>query len=170
MISSALKVSCSRNNLTVQVFRLEAGISRSPAASWAASSAAAAGRQIAYSGLGSCAIGICQRRWLRYHALPSYAGLASTDVLGGQFGLVQGAASGDEIDRLDYGLGIPGNAVELATTKLAGGHPDNYIKKKLFPMANVTGTTSEKINWVGEILYMIFDRNVERIYVGGIDK
>lgn len=105
----------------------------------------------------------------------------------GSFGLVQGAASGDEIDRLDYGLGTPRNAIVVATTKLAGGHSDEYIlfnEETLFPMINTTDTTSDKvrsdivffdtpsggavfsvgsINWVGALAWNVFDNNVARI-------
>ncbi|KAL8648089.1 MAG: hypothetical protein Q9210_005188 [Variospora velana] len=67
-------------------------------------------------GMGSCAMGI--GKGAGYGVGFILRGMESTDMLG-EFGLVQGAASGDEIDRLDYGLGIPGNAVVVATTKLA---------------------------------------------------
>lgn len=41
--------------------------------------------------------------------------------------MAQGAAFGDEFAHLDYGLGTPRNAVIIATSKLAGGHSDNYF-------------------------------------------
>ncbi|KAA8642411.1 hypothetical protein EYZ11_009917 [Aspergillus tanneri] len=105
----------------------------------------------------------------------------------GDFGLVQGAASGDEIDRLDYSLGTPSNAIMVATTKLAGGHSDNYglfNEEILFPMVNTTGTTSDKvrsdlvyfktaaggavfavgsINWVGALAWKNYENNVADI-------
>lgn len=74
-------------------------------------------------------------------------GLEADQVIG-DFGLIQGAASGDEIDRLDYSLGTPRNAIIIATTKLAGGHSDAYMlfnEDTLFPMVNTTGTISDKI-------------------------
>ncbi|KAI4121359.1 MAG: hypothetical protein LQ341_007416, partial [Variospora aurantia] len=110
-----------------------------------------------------------------------------TEEVIGDFGLVQGAASGDEIDRLDYTLGTPRNAVMVATTKLAGGHSDEYMlfnEETLFPMVDTTGTTSDKvrsdivffetprggavfsvgsINWVGALAWNTFDNNVATI-------
>ncbi|KAF2464147.1 uncharacterized protein BDR25DRAFT_346840 [Lindgomyces ingoldianus] len=113
-------------------------------------------------------------------------GLEKNDIIG-DFGLVQGAASGDEIDRLDYSLGTPENAVIIATTKLAGGHSDNYAlfnEEILFPMVNTLGTTSDKvrsdlvyfetgsggavfgvgsINWVGSLAWKNYENNVAQI-------
>ena len=118
--------------------------------------------------------------------LSSLAGL-ETDSIIGDYGLVQGAASGDEIDRLDYSLGTPRNAIILATTKLAGGHSDEYLlfnEETLFPMLNTTGTTSDKIrsdmiyfetasngavfsvgsiNWVGALAWNTFENNVAKV-------
>ncbi|KAI4176502.1 MAG: hypothetical protein LQ348_005992 [Seirophora lacunosa] len=145
-------------------------------------------------GVGSCAMGIGKgagygitpeaRQDARLG--PILRGLDSGGVIG-DFGLVQGAASGDEIDRLDYGLGTPGNAVVVATTKLAGGHSDQYMlfnEETLFPMVNTTGTTSEKIrsdvvyfetggggavfsvgsiNWVGAMAWKGFENDVARM-------
>lgn len=113
-------------------------------------------------------------------------GLEENDIIG-DFGLVQGAASGDEIDRLDYSLGTPENAVLVATSKLAGGHSDNYAlfnEEILFPMVNTLGTTSDKvrsdlvyfdtasggavfgvgsINWVGSLAWKNYDNNAAQI-------
>ncbi|KAK1149611.1 hypothetical protein N8T08_005160 [Aspergillus melleus] len=110
----------------------------------------------------------------------------------GDFGLVQGAASGDEIDRLDYSLGTPRNAIMVATTKLAGGHSDNYglfNEEILFPMVNTTGTTSDKvrsdlvyyetaaggavfsvgsINWVGALAWKNYENNVAEITANAV--
>lgn len=74
-------------------------------------------------------------------------GLEDSDAIGA-FGLVQGAASGDEIDRLAYSLGTPENAGIVATSKLAGGHSDNYAlfnEETMFPMVNTLGSTSDKV-------------------------
>ena len=114
------------------------------------------------------------------------AGLETASIIG-DFGLVQGAASGDEIDRLDYNLGTPSNAVIIATSKLAGGHSDNYgafNEEVMFPMVNTTGTTSDtvrsdlvyfdtrgggavfsvgSINWVGAMAWKNYENNVARI-------
>ncbi|CAI6287855.1 unnamed protein product [Periconia digitata] len=114
------------------------------------------------------------------------SGLEHADIIG-DFGLVQGAASGDEIDRLDYSLGTPENAVIIATSKLAGGHSDNYglfNEEIMFPMVNTLGTTSDKvrsdlvyfdtgsggavfgvgsINWVGSLAWKNYENNVAQI-------
>lgn len=110
-----------------------------------------------------------------------------SNIIIGDFGLVQGAASGDEIDRLDYSLGTPDNAVMVATTKLAGGHSDNYAlfnEEIMFPMVNTLGTTSDKvrsdlvyfetasggavfsvgsINWIGAMAWKNYQNNVAQI-------
>ena len=104
-------------------------------------------------GLGSCAMGVAKGAGYgiveEARANPSltfiFRGLKADQVIG-DFGIVQGAASGDEIDRLDYSLGTPQNTVILASTKLAGGHSDEYLlfnEETLFPMINTTGTTSD---------------------------
>ncbi|KAL8704648.1 MAG: hypothetical protein Q9201_002182 [Fulgogasparrea decipioides] len=145
-------------------------------------------------GLGSCAMGVGKgtgygitdeaRSDPRVSRL--LRGLEEEQIIG-DFGLVQGAASGDEIDRLDYGLGTPRNAIMIATTKLAGGHSDEYMlfnEETLFPMVNITGTTSDKvrsdivyfetpsggavfsvgsINWVGALAWNAFDNSVARL-------
>ena len=113
-------------------------------------------------------------------------GLDAEKVIG-DFGLVQGAASGDEIDRLDFSLGTPQNAFLVATTKLAGGHSDDYMlfnEETLFPMVNLTGSTSDKvrsdivffetpsggavfsvgsINWVSALAWNAFENNVAKL-------
>ena len=101
--------------------------------------------------------------------------------------LVQGAASRDEIiDRLDYHLSTPGNAVIIATSKLADGRSDKYLlvnEESMFPMINTTGTTSEKLrsdlvfetatagsvfsagsmNWVGALAWKYHEKNIAEI-------
>ena len=75
-------------------------------------------------------------------------GLESAKIVGDS-GLVQNAASRDETDRLDYNVGTTKNAVTIATSKLAGGHSDNYLlfnEENMFPRTNTTGTTPEKIH------------------------
>lgn len=107
--------------------------------------------------IGSCAIGVADgvgygiTEEARSDPKPGFlyhgAGLETAKITG-DFGLVQGAASGDGIDRLDYHLGTPGNAVIIATSKLADGHSDKYLlfnEESMFHMINTTGTTSEKI-------------------------
>ena len=75
----------------------------------------------------------------------------------------------------------------IATTKLAGGHSDDYMlfnEETLYPMVNTTGTTSDKIrsdiilfetpsggavfsvgsiDWVGAMAWKAFDNDVARI-------
>lgn len=56
-----------------------------------------------------------------------------------------GGASGDEIDRLDFSLGTPSNAVLLATST---GHDDSFgvfNEEMMFPMVNTLGTTCDKV-------------------------
>ncbi|KAL9583564.1 MAG: hypothetical protein Q9212_002635 [Teloschistes hypoglaucus] len=145
-------------------------------------------------GVGSCAMGVGKGAGYgitdeaRSHPRVSrfLQGLEQDQIIG-DFGLVQGAASGDEIDRLDYNLGTPQNAIMVATTKLAGGHSDDYMlfnEETLFPMVNITGTTSDKIrsdivffetankgavfsvgsiNWVGALAWNAFQNNVARL-------
>ena len=132
--------------------------------------------------------GICPevRKDPRVAFLFKGGGLETEDIIG-DFGLVQGAASGDEIDRLDYGLGTPENAVMIATSKLAGGHSDSYAlfpEEIVFPMVNTLGSTSENvrsdivyyetkgggavfsvgsINWVGALAWKDYHNNVAQI-------
>ncbi|KAL8819147.1 MAG: hypothetical protein Q9223_002350 [Gallowayella weberi] len=145
-------------------------------------------------GIGSCAMGvgkgvgygITEEARSDPRLAPILKGLRSGDIVG-DFGLVQGAASGDEIDRLDYSLGTPLNAIIVATSKLAGGHSDEYLlfnEETLYPMVNLTGTTSDKIrsdvlyfdtasggavfsvgsiNWVGAMAWNAFDNNIAQI-------
>jgi len=56
-----------------------------------------------------------------------------------------GGASGDEIDRLDFSLGTPNNAVLLATST---GHDDTFgvfNEEMMFPMVDTTGTKCDKV-------------------------
>ena len=147
-------------------------------------------------GIGSCAMGVADgvgygiteeaRSDPRLAYLFHDAGLESAEIIG-NFGLVQAAASGDEIDRLDYNLGTPSNAVMIATSKLAGGHSDDYLlfnEETMFPMTNTTGTTSDKIrgdlvffetatggavfsvgsmNWVGALAWKKYENNIAQM-------
>jgi N,N-dimethylformamidase len=51
-----------------------------------------------------------------------FEGIGPDEIIG-DFGQVLGGASGDEIDRLDYGLGTPPHALLLASST---GHSDYY--------------------------------------------
>ena len=56
-----------------------------------------------------------------------------------------GGASGDEIDRLDYELGTPSNAVLLATAR---GHDESFAlfnEEAMFPMINTTAPVCDKV-------------------------
>ena len=142
-------------------------------------------------GIGSCAMGvgkgcgygITPEARSDPRVAPFLRGLEDVEVIG-DFGLVQGAASGDEIDRMDLTLGTPRNAVVVASTVLAGGHGEDYMlfnEETLYPMVNLTGTKSEKvrsdvvffdtpsggavfsvgsINWVGALAWRNYKNNV----------
>jgi hypothetical protein len=79
-----------------------------------------------------------------------FAGLMPTENTIGDFGLINNAASGDEIDRMDFALGTPKHAILLASTRLtsAGGHSDNYgvfNEEVMFPMVGTMGKSCEKV-------------------------
>ena len=147
-------------------------------------------------GIGSCGIGVGKgaaygiteeaKSDSRLSFLFKSTKLEPASIIG-DFGLVQGAASGDEIDRLDYSLGTPKNAVIIATTKLAGGHSDEYTlfnEESGLPNINTTGTTSDRIRsdlvyfetasggavfsvgsicWAGALAWKAYDNNVAQI-------
>ena len=72
----------------------------------------------------------------------------SKEDLIGDFGLVNGAASGDEIHRMDFEIGTPRSAILIASSKRAGSHSDAYClfsEELKFPMINTVGTISDKI-------------------------
>lgn len=95
-----------------------------------------------------------------------------------------GGASGDEIDRLDFALGTPSNAVLLASSV---GHDDTFglfNEEIMYPMINTTGTLSKKIrsdmvlfetrgggmvfsvgsiNWYSSVGWNGYENNVARV-------
>lgn len=95
-----------------------------------------------------------------------------------------GGASGDEIDRMDFALGTPSNAVLLATSV---GHDDTFglfNEEIMYPMINTTGTVNRKIrsdmvlfetsgggmvfsvgsiNWYGSLGWDAYENNVARL-------
>lgn len=95
-----------------------------------------------------------------------------------------GGASGDELDRMDAGLGTPGNAVLLARST---GHDDTFgvfNEEVMFPMVDTVGTACAKvrsdmvvyracgggsvfsvgsINWYCSLGWDQYDNNVARI-------
>lgn len=107
------------------------------------------------------------------------------DELIGDFGLVMGGAAGDEIDRLDYELGTPPNALLLATS--SGRHTDYYqysVEDLLALLPSQGGTEHPgvradmvffetpsggavfsvgSINWCGSLAYNDYENNVSRI-------
>ena len=64
----------------------------------------------------------------------------------GDFGLVMGGASGDELDRFDIDLGSPPESLRLATTE--GAHTDYYqvvIEDCTFMLAGRGGTEDMRV-------------------------
>src|SRR5581483_1898971 len=102
----------------------------------------------------------------------------------GDFGLVMGGASGDEIDRLDYALGSPPHTLLLASST---GHSDYYqfvIEDRRSTLPGQGGTTNPlvrsdmtffetahggavfsvgSINWCGSLSHNGYDNNVSRL-------
>ena len=48
----------------------------------------------------------------------------------GNFGLAQGTAAGDEIDRCDFALGTPASALRLATAHVAGPYQSLAVEEQ----------------------------------------
>ncbi|KAH8175291.1 N,N-dimethylformamidase beta subunit [Sarocladium implicatum] len=95
-----------------------------------------------------------------------------------------GGASGDEIDRMDFALGTPSNAILLATSV---GHDDTFglfNEEIMYPMINTTGTVNRKIrsdmvlfetsgggmvfsvgsiNWYGSLGWDAYENNVAKL-------
>lgn len=59
----------------------------------------------------------------------------------GKYGLA-GGASGDELDRLDYAIGSPANAVLLARSERHDDHFMLFNEELIFPMIGTLGSTS----------------------------
>ena len=68
----------------------------------------------------------------------------------GKYGLA-GGASGDELDRLDYGIGSPSNAVLLARSERHDDHFMLFNEELIFPMIGTLGSTSELVR--SDIVY-----------------
>ena len=112
----------------------------------------------------------------------------------GDAGLVQDAASGDEIDRFDVALGSPSSAVLIASSKWAGGHSDDYglfPEECTFPVVNTLGTTSDmvrsdlvyfrtaaggavfavgSISWVGAMAWKNYENPVAKITANALSE
>ncbi|WP_146135340.1 N,N-dimethylformamidase beta subunit family domain-containing protein [Antricoccus suffuscus] len=106
------------------------------------------------------------------------------DELIGDFGLVMGGASGDELDRADPALGTPRHALTVATSE---PHSKYYLlatEEMRLPTPMITGENNPKvrsditflqtpaggavfsvgsITWAGSLAYNNFDNNVARM-------
>lgn len=106
------------------------------------------------------------------------------DELIGDFGLVMGGASGDELDRADPALGTPRHALTVATSE---PHSKYYLlatEEMRLPTPMITGENNPKvrsditffetpaggaifsvgsITWAGSLAYDDFDNNVARV-------
>ena len=115
-----------------------------------------------------------------------FKGLKDGNILG-DFGLLAEAASGDELDRVDYNLGAPRDLIVIANTKLAGGHSDNYqggLEDIGYPIGEYLGTRSDhvrsdmiyydtpsggavfsvgSINWIGSVAWNNYDNDVAQV-------
>jgi N,N-dimethylformamidase len=113
-----------------------------------------------------------------------FEGVGEDEVIG-DFGLVMGGAAGDEIDRLDYGLGTPPGTLLLATT--AGRHSDYeqvtvedvpimvpgqggtespLVRADMTYFENANGGavfSVGSINWLGSLSWNGYDNNVSRV-------
>lgn len=78
------------------------------------------------------------------------------DEVVGEFGLVMNGAAGDEIDRIDYGLGTPIHAMYLATSKGLHSsfylvvHEDLYVTDKNVDGTNNPNVRSDMVYFEGE--------------------
>lgn len=108
-------------------------------------------------GIGPCAFGTNKGKPYRadpkYVKDPAYSwifeGIDTAEPIGKEgFG---GGASGDEIDRLDFELGTPSNAVMLATSER---HDDSYglfNEEQMFPMVDTLGSVCDRVR--SDIVY-----------------
>ena len=72
-----------------------------------------------------------------------FEGIAEDEILG-EYGF-GGGASGDEIDKCDYGIGSPYNAIVVATST---GHPNAYAmfpEDVIIPFQDVLGTQTREV-------------------------
>ncbi|SPN96483.1 uncharacterized protein DNG_00011 [Cephalotrichum gorgonifer] len=102
-------------------------------------------------GIGSCAFGTGKGKPYRadpkYAKDPAYAwifdGINPDEPIGKDgFG---GGASGDEIDRLDFDLGTPTNAVLLATSEQHDDSFGLFNEESMFPMVGTLGSTCDRV-------------------------
>lgn len=72
-----------------------------------------------------------------------FEGITEDDLLG-EYGF-GGGASGDEIDKCDYGIGSPHNTIIVATST---GHPDEFAmfpEDVIIPFQDVLGTQTREV-------------------------
>ena len=103
----------------------------------------------------------------------------------GDFGLVMSGAAGDELDRVDFELGTPTQAMRLATSE--GMHSSYYLmthEDQLISLPHNDGTNNENvradmvyfetqrggavfsvgsINWLGSLSHNDYENNVSII-------
>ncbi len=113
-----------------------------------------------------------------------FEGIRHDEVIG-DFGLVLGGAAGDELDRLDYGLGTPPHALLLASSSghsrfvlpviedftqinagfMTGDHSANVRADMVYfetPKGGAVFSTGS-ITWCGSLSHNHYDNNVSRI-------
>lgn len=106
-------------------------------------------------GIGSCASGkgpgrpfIPQEESLKNPDLQWFwEGLKPSSLsLLGEKGLgLSGGASGDELDRMDFSIGTPRNAILLARSQRHDDHFMLFNEELIFPMIGTLGSTSELV-------------------------
>jgi hypothetical protein len=102
-------------------------------------------------GIGCCAFGTGKgkpyKADTKYAEDPKFAwvfkGIGLNEPIGKNgFG---GGASGDEIDRLDFDLGTPTNAVILATSERHDDTFGLFNEESMFPMVDTLGSTCDRV-------------------------
>ncbi|MBI01083.1 MAG: N,N-dimethylformamidase [Chloroflexi bacterium] len=113
-----------------------------------------------------------------------FKGIEGDEVIG-DFGLVMSGAAGDELDRIDFDLGTPPQAIRLATSE--GMHSAYYLvchEDMMVTMPTIDGTNNANvradmvyyptqkggavfsvgsINWLGSLSHNNYDNNVSKI-------
>ncbi|PLB53588.1 hypothetical protein P170DRAFT_504534 [Aspergillus steynii IBT 23096] len=89
-----------------------------------------------------------------------------TKAMLGKAGLA-GGASGDELDRVDYGIGSPLNTVLVARSERHDDHFMLFNEELIFPMIGTLGSTSEMVR--SDIVYYDTNRNGAVFSVGSIN-
>lgn len=114
----------------------------------------------------------------------AFEGIAEDEIIG-DFGLIMGGAAGDEVDRIDYGLGTPAHALVIATSQPLSEHYLSAVEQISAPIPNVSGADNPdlvhgdmvffetpcdgavfsvgSINWLGSLSHNSYDNNVSRL-------